>query len=345
MSIPIENIYYLLCYAWDKLDEKDQVKISVDDSTEIIDLFAKILINGTRKLLKRGVEKSYITVTEELAGLKGKLEISPTLKTGLYLKQRTICSFDEFSSDILSNQILFTTLSRLIRTNGLNSDLKRQIKSLTWMLPGISTIELNHHVFSQIRVHRNNRFYEFLLKVCQIIYENTLPSEKPGEWLFEDFMRDNNKMNKLYEAFLFNFYKREHPKWTVRKEYIYWQFGTPVYSHRDFLPRMETDITIENEQGKIIIDAKYYQETLKAKFDHEKVYSSNLYQLYSYLMNQRSTDPVSYQTRGILIYPTIENEVDLDYWYDQHHIQIKTVNLNMNWKLIEERLKDIVEHV
>lgn len=342
MPIPIENIYYLLCYAWDKLDEKDQVKVAVDDRTELLDLFAKILINGTRRLLKRGVEKSYVGETIELAGVKGKLEMSPTLKSGLHLKQRTICSIDEFSGNILSNQILISTLYRLIRTRDLDPLLKRQLKSLFWMLPGIQTIELNNRVFSQVRLHRNNRFYAFLMRVCRIIYENTLPTESPGEWLFKDFLRDERQMNRLFEAFLFNFYKREFSNWKVRKEYIFWQFSAPVEAHKNSLPRMETDITVENGNGKIIIDAKYYQETLIAKYDKEKIHSNNLYQLFSYLMNQHGPNPSSYQTRGILIYPAIENEVDLDFLYDEHQIQIKTVNLNMNWKLIEERLKEII---
>jgi len=174
MSIPIENIYYLLCYAWDKLEEKDQVKVAVDDRTELLDLFAKILINGTRIVLKRGIEKSYVGETIELAGIKGKLELSSTLKSGLFLKQRTICSIDEFSGDILSNQILITTLYRLVRTRNLDSELKKQIKSLIWMLPGIRIIELNNRVFSQVRLHRNNRFYAFLIRVCNIIFDNSL---------------------------------------------------------------------------------------------------------------------------------------------------------------------------
>lgn len=341
MPIPIENIYYLLCYAWDKLDEKDQVKVAVDDRTELLDLFAKILINGTRRLLKQGVEKSYVDETIELAGIKGKLEMSPTLKSGLYLKQHTICSIDNFSGNILSNQILISTLYRLIRTRDLDPLLKKQLKSLLWMLPGIQTIELNNRVFSQVRLHRNNRFYVFLMRVCRIIYENTLPTETPGDWLFKDFLRDERQMNRLFEAFLFNFYKREFPKWIVRKEYISWQFLAPIESHYDALPRMETDITIENEYGKIILDAKYYQQTLITKYDKAKIHSNNLYQLFSYLMNQHSPNKSSYQTRGILVYPTIENEVDLDYWYDGHRIQIKTVNLKMNWRLIEKRLKEI----
>ena len=343
MLIPIENIYYLLCYAWDKLEEKDQVKVEVDDHTELIDLFAKILIKGTGMLLKRGIEKDYISETIELAGVKGKLEMSPTLKSGIYLKQRTICTIDEFSENILSNQILITTLHRLIRTRELNPDLKKEIKPLIWMLPGIEMIDLSNRVFSQVRLHRNNRFYSFLIKVCQIIYENTLPSENPGEWLFKDFLRDERKMNKLFESFLFNFYKREFPKWLVKRDHIYWQFDASVEEHRNFLPRMETDISIYNESGKIIIDAKYYRETMIGKYDRLKIHSVNLYQIFSYLMNQRSTTKESNQTRGMLVYPTIETESDLDYGYEDHRIQIKTVNLNMNWKLIDERLRAIVE--
>jgi hypothetical protein len=43
MAIPIENIYFLLCYAWNKLDEKERVDVSIDDKTELLDLFAKVL--------------------------------------------------------------------------------------------------------------------------------------------------------------------------------------------------------------------------------------------------------------------------------------------------------------
>ena len=93
MYIPIENIYYLLCYAWNKLEEKERVNISVDDSMEIKDLFAKILINGTKILLKRGIEKSYVDHTDEIVGVKGKIQISASLKNNLLVKQRTIKSY------------------------------------------------------------------------------------------------------------------------------------------------------------------------------------------------------------------------------------------------------------
>src|SRR5688500_5276540 len=99
MQIPIENIYYLLCYAWNTLAEKDRVAVSVDDRTSLLDLLAKILINSSRVLVRRGIDKSYVPVTEEFAGIKGKLELAATVKGQLHLRHRTICTFDEFSAD------------------------------------------------------------------------------------------------------------------------------------------------------------------------------------------------------------------------------------------------------
>ena len=126
MQIPIENIYYLLCYAWNKLDEKELVSVSIDDKTELLGLFAKILINATKILLKRGIDKNYIDYTEELAGVKGKVQISQTLKSNLLFKQRTICTFDDFFANIISNRILVSTIYRLTRTKGLDKPLKNE---------------------------------------------------------------------------------------------------------------------------------------------------------------------------------------------------------------------------
>lgn len=342
MLIPIENIYYLLCYAWNKLDEKDRVAVSAEDYTKLLDLLAKVLINSTRILLKRGIDRNYIDITTEFAGVKGKLELSQTVKSHLLLKQKTVCSFDEFSSNILTNRILVTTLNRLIRTQGLDANLRSAIKNLLWRFDGVKPIELKNSTFNNVKLHRNNKFYGFILNVCRLVYENSLLSEKTGDWHFTDFLRDEGKMNRLFEAFLRNFYSIEQKEFKVRRENINWQFSTDDNQNLQFLPLMQTDITLENETAKIIIDAKFYKETLKSNYGAEKITSANLYQLFSYLLNQRNSDPKTQTATGILIYPTIEQDYDLQFRYQNHNVLIKTVNLNSDWRSIEYRLKEII---
>lgn len=344
MRIPIENIYYLLCYAWNKLDEKDRVNVSIDDKTELLDLFAKVLINATKMLLKRGIDKNYIDHTEELAGVKGKIQISQALKSNLLFKQRTICSFDDFSANIISNRILVSTIYRLTKTKGLDQQLKNELVSLKRMLSDIVQIEITNSLFKQVRLNRNNRFYGFVMNVCQIIYESTFPSEEQGKYKFSDFTRDDNKMNQLFEAFIRNFYKIEQKKYkTVKKETIKWQFENTDNESYQYLPQMETDITLENDSEKIIIDAKFYRETMTVNYDKEKIKSANLYQLFSYLLNQQDGSLKTQNAKGILLYPTIETDYNLNFKYYNHNIQIRTVNLNSNWRKISSRLKEIIE--
>ena len=344
MQIPIENIYYLLCYAWNKLEEKDRVSVSIDDKTELLDLFAKVLINASKMLLKRGIDKSYINYTSELAGIKGKFEASQTLKRNLLFKQKTICTFDEFSANILSNQILVSTIYRLIKTKGLDKDLKNELINLRRMFAEVEVIDLKLVLFKQVKLNRNNRFYGFLMNVCQIIFENTLPSEDKGQFTFADFTRDDRQMNKLFEAFIRNFYKIEQKKYsTVKKETIRWQFSYTNTDSFQYLPKMETDITLENNSEKIIIDAKFYRETMSINFEKEKIKSANLYQLFSYLLNQQDSTPKTINAKGILIYPTIEEDYNLEFKYANHEIQIRTVNLNTNWRKISSRLKQIIQ--
>ncbi|HOZ98260.1 MAG TPA: 5-methylcytosine-specific restriction endonuclease system specificity protein McrC [Niabella sp.] len=344
MQIPIENIYYLLCYAWNKLDEKERVNASIDDKIELLDLFAKVLINATKTLLKRGIDKSYIDYTEEIPGIKGKIQISQTLKRNLLFKQKTICTFDNFSANIIANRILLSTIYRLTRTVGLDRSLKNELVGLQRMLSGIELIEISNSLFKQVRLNRNNWFYGFVMNVCQIIYESIFPSEEPGKYKFSDFTKDDKKMNQLFEAFIRNFYKREQAKYkTVKKEIIEWQFDCTENTSHQYLPQMETDITLENEEEKIIIDAKFYREAMAVNYDKEKIRSANLYQLFSYLLNQHSDNIKTRNATGILLYPTVDKEYDLNFFYQGHKIQIRTINLNTNWRDISSRLKSIIE--
>lgn len=342
MEIPIQNIYYLLCYAWNKLNEKNRVNVSIDGKTTLIDLFARILITGCKILLKRGIDRSYVSCSDEVAGIKGKLQLTATLKRNLLPKQKTVCTYDEFSPNILINRILITTLKKLIITKELNKELRYELSHLYRMFGGIEEIELSPFLFRQIILNRNNQFYGFIMNVCQIIFENTLPAEKKGALTFSDFTRDDRQMNRLFEAFIKNFYRLEQNTYKVKSEIIDWQF-THTYPSNEFLPQMKTDITLENTTEKIIIDAKFYRETMVINYGRKKIKSTHLYQLFSYLLNQEDENPKTTAAKGILIYPTIQDDYNLEYTYQKHPIHIRTLNLNTDWRFIDERLKAILE--
>ena len=65
--IPVRNIYYMLSYAFQVLNENGYSNISTEEFENTADLFAAILSKGISLQLKRGLNKSYIDITEPLS--------------------------------------------------------------------------------------------------------------------------------------------------------------------------------------------------------------------------------------------------------------------------------------
>ena len=72
-SIPIENIYYMLCYSWDKLDYINRNKIGIEESMDIQNLLCRILVDEVDILIKKGIKKNYKELSESSSVVKGKI--------------------------------------------------------------------------------------------------------------------------------------------------------------------------------------------------------------------------------------------------------------------------------
>lgn len=342
--IPIKNIYYLLAYAWDRLPESEIVDVSDLESQELADLFAAVLINGIHHLLRRGLDQSYITEEAEIAGIRGRVNIGVTMRRMLAPHGRAFCEFDELHVDTLPNQILRATVFRLIRVPNLNRELRLKLRSLYRELGGITDVPLSRSLFRSVQLHSNNRFYRFLLNICELVLTMSLVDEAEGKFRFRDFVRDDKAMARLFESFVFNFYRIERPDLNIRKERIYWEASSSSDPDFRFLPTMETDISVRDRPHTwtLIIDTKFYRETFQRYYDREKIHSANLYQLVAYLNNLQYRAGPDAEAKGLLLYPVVEQSVRLRYDLAGHDVSICTINLGADWKDIRSELESFV---
>lgn len=339
-KIPIQNIYYLLCYAWNKLEEGKIVDVASLDKTNLMDLFAKVLINGLNHLIRRGIDRGYMTFSEDTRCLRGRICFAPSLKRNLLPNAIVNCEHDELSYNVLHNQILRSTLRNLMNVEDLSSDLRDDLITLYRKLHEVDTIALNGAVFSRVQLYQNNAFYDFLLKICALIYDNLIISEDKGESKFRDFLRDERQMSYLFEEFVRNFYRIESDAKYVGREEIPWDLETP--SDVSYLPKMITDASIERNGSKTIVEVKYYKEALATHFDQEKFHSAHMYQLFAYLKNVERKGGPSLSCSGILLYPTVDKDIRFKAKMDSHKVMVRTVNLNQKWQDIHADLLDVL---
>lgn len=341
MDIPIQNIYYLLCYAWDKLAEREVVNVEAIDMTSLTDLFSRVLINGTNHLLKRGFDRGYVSQHEWASRLRGRICFQDAIRRNATMTGRLPCDFDELSYNVLHNQILKATMRRLIRTQGLAAVCSEGLGQLCRLLSDIQDIELSSRVFGQVQLHRNNQFYDFLLKVCELIHRNLLISEKSGSSKFMDFVRDKRQMAILFEDFVRNFF-RVHTSYQVKREDIYWRWIAADQVAAGLLPKMQTDISLTSAARKIIIDCKFTPEATQQHYEAQTLRSSHLFQIHAYLSNLpegKLTDICEM----MLLYPTVDSPVFASYSDPKgRKISIRTINLNQPWQDIHKDLLTLV---
>ena len=86
--IPIRNVYYMLSYAFQILQEQGYNNISTEDFDNTAELCSAILSKGISLQLKRGLNKDYIEANEPLSAIKGKIEISDSIKNRSIMKSQ-----------------------------------------------------------------------------------------------------------------------------------------------------------------------------------------------------------------------------------------------------------------
>jgi len=151
MAIPVHNIYYLICYAWDEFAPKQIEKVAEGEFPDAVHLFARLLVTGVRALHQRGFERGYVTMEEPTSSPRGRILMGETLRLVATQPSRVCCIFDEISVDVLTNQILKATLGRILDTQELDRDLRAEVRQARRLFGQVGEIELTPRVFYKVR--------------------------------------------------------------------------------------------------------------------------------------------------------------------------------------------------
>lgn len=359
IPIPIENIYYMLSYyfKFDALKNKIKNIKNTEKFDNIADLCSQILIRGVSILSKRGFAKEYILYSEDLSTLKGKIDISASIKTMAFNKKRLICLYDNFSVNFYLNRIIKTAICELLKFD-IPKERKKELRKILYFFNEVETIEM-HKINWNIQYNRNNQIYRILISVCHLFIKGLLISDlsKNKKNLFLNTPNEEY-MSKLYEKFILNYYATEF-KNEIKSSasQIDWAIefnnnDNDIKNNIEMLPKMQTDIMLtcidktKNKNKILIIDTKYYSNPLKKQFDKDKIDSNNLYQIFSYVKN-KSLENIDYEVSGMLLYAkTNKNNIDINESYNMsgNKIIVRSLDLTCNFKNISEQLNEIKEY-
>lgn len=336
--IPVQNVYYMLSYAFRVLNEQGYKNIAIEQFNNVAELCAAILIKGISVQLKRGLGREYIPEMDALSAIRGKIDISESLKTRTMLKRQMVCVYDDFSVNSYMNQVIKTTVELLLRSD-ISKVRKKELRKLFVFFSDVELLDV-HNISWRFQYNRNNQTYQMLISICYLIVKGLLQTNSDGTKKLMDFV-DEQRMSRLYEKFILEYFRREHPEIMANASQIPWQLDDDTNA---MLPVMQTDIMLTKDEKTLIIDAKYYSHTMQTQYDVNTLHSGNLYQIFTYVKNkesQLSSQP--HEVSGMLLYAKTDEATlpNNTYRMSGNRISVQTLNLDCTFEQIAAQLDAI----
>ena len=348
-GIPIRNLWHMLLYAWNEAPIKSHWSFKdVEDAPTLDALLASILAKLIQQRMRIGLGRSYVDQHQFVQGIRGRVNFPESLHQRSFERGEAFCEFQEYSANSPKNQIVRSTLARLVQTGNFGPDynkaegLRHTLRQLTRALNGIDIIELKLDFIRRQQLDHNDRDYRLMLAICELILQRQVPMEETGRHTLPAIEYDALVLFDIYERFVANFYRLHLKDHTVK---VQSRLSWHAKVDNPYLPSMQPDLIMEDKRSgqTIVLDTKFTPKSLIENEWGKEVYdSSHLYQLYAYLNSQKHISGEHQKTSGILLYPAVHYKLSERIELQDHVIHIECVDLTAPWREIEKNLLKLV---
>jgi len=332
----------MLSYAFTSLNQSNYEDIATEEFDNMYNLFAAVLGKGIGQQLKQGLYRAYLNKIDDMAVLRGKIDMGGTIQKRIARQQVLTCEYDELSENNMLNQIIKTTVMILLRHCKVDNKYKNDLKKEILYFSNVDTLDPAAIKWSSVRFQRNNQTYRMLISICQLILQGMLMTTDSGDYKLSSFI-DEQRMSRLYEKFILEYYTKEFPKLNASASQISWALDDGIGT---MLPVMHSDIMLSDGDKVLIIDAKYYSHTTQVQYDVHSLHSNNLYQIFTYVKNKdMEFGNKPHTVSGMLLYARTDETIqpDNEYQMSGNKISIRTLDLNCEFINIAAQLNTIAE--
>lgn len=197
-KIGIRRALFLISYALNPKDWRDDI-VDTTDEMLINEAIAIPFIRHVRNAVKRHVLHGYRTTDDSLHGIRGRLRFSDQLRRHQRLTVPVEVSYDEYSPDIIENQILLAALVKLRRLRRLPVEIQHDISRLAHALSDVTQLEFHPRQVPNVPITRLNRHYAPALALGRLMLRNRTIELAPGAASSKSLLFD---MAAVFETFV-----------------------------------------------------------------------------------------------------------------------------------------------
>ena len=361
-AIPVRNIWLLMLYAsrlYQQLPSRRRYGVE-ENPDDIPKLVAEILTAAVERRIRRNLTFEFHRSRADLTRVRGRIDALRTERRSLLRQGKIACSFEELTTDTPRNRLVKAALNKL-RRSVREEPLGRRCRSLAAALDraGVgdeTSAGIRSRSLRDAAAGRANAEDRQMLAAAELAFRLSLPTEDPGRAHLPAPGRDETWARRLFETAVGGFYSTVlGPRgWSVKPgQRIDWPIETKTSRIDKFMPTMKTDIILEsppaNEHGhrhRIVIDTKFTNILKRGHYRQLTLDSGHIFQIYAYLRSQElDSDPRSLDSSGLLLHPSVGEDVDESAVIQGHRIRFATVDLAADSIAIRARLIALADEV
>jgi 5-methylcytosine-specific restriction enzyme subunit McrC len=267
----------------------------------LLEVFISQFLKSVNVLVKRGLRSDYVRREDNLAFLKGKLNVGKQVKRNYINKYKFYCEYDEFLLDRPANRLLHSALLKVktISRSAANQKLLQELEFVFNELPQSSDYKLD---FTNVKLDRGMSYYQVPLAWCKLILEGLSPQSMKGDSHAVSLLFP---MEKVFEDYVAKVLKDQlavtHPELTISSqvtgEYLASYDGRDKFSLRPDL------VVKQGKSNQIVLDTKW--KLLDTTLSNSNISQSDIYQLFAYAKKYLGADTDGQDV--VLIYPSQDN--------------------------------------
>ncbi|MGB3654850.1 MAG: restriction endonuclease [Rivularia sp. (in: cyanobacteria)] len=245
-KVSIKNLFVMLEYAYNLKSFRCLEGLMNCDSLEgFYNNLAYILAQLILERVRKGLYCSYLSKTQQLAYVRGRLNVLETIKKPWNVKP--LCHYQERTADIKENQILLWTLFLISRSSLCSQKVSTIIRKAYHTLQPLVTLQpFSSEDCLRLNYKRSNQDYSLLHYLCRFFLENTTPVYKNGNFKMLPFLVN---MASLYELFIAEWLKVHLPSNLIMKsqervniaKYLHFKIDLLLYDISTAKPRYILD--------------------------------------------------------------------------------------------------------
>jgi 5-methylcytosine-specific restriction endonuclease McrBC regulatory subunit McrC len=375
-GLVMRNLFYILRYVFVDNDRhhalgfKPPESLTLDKGYEaqsLYPLLAAWFAETVGTMIKQGLYRHYRTHVETCHGVKGKLLMKETMTQQVKNPHKTVCAVDNFTANVLQNQVLYATVCGLLKhedASNLEASLQHALRHIQYVLAEAThnarVLALHQVRWQSLYPPKASVYLYHALWLCEVFASYALPDPEdatlPNRHTKRKDITSKSKKEEeaLFESFLRGWLKHHYPAFSPSSKTLSWQLTSD--NKPSELPQMKTDILLKlNPTHSLIIDAKYYTRGALVKShrgDKKKYYTNNLYQMYAYMDNHRRSQEAQihapHQVTGLLLYAQPETVEEASFEpvpWQVGTLHVAHLNLNQPHTMIDEALKTLLSTI